>query len=160
MIIEEMLKLVPEDMVLGESPQPWVGNLIKAVNDALVSDEINLECLTEDSTGKDLREALRSLPAATQIALLNDNVISFGRRRRRQEDVKKDQALQIEHMERKFKFSLIRYAVLTFLFLAVIFVLALIFISYKQETPLDSTIATGLFSTTLEIIKLIFSGGK
>lgn len=157
LLTDDVLKSIPDEMTLNESSQPWVANLVEGTNNALVELEIDAECLTMSASGKQLKEAINKLPATKQITLLNDNVISFGRRNRRESDRIKLEEHEQNMEDRKLKRNLIKFGSFGFLFLCILFVVAVVFISWKQDVAPDSQLASGLFSTLIEIIKLIFA---
>lgn len=157
MIVDEVLRGLPDDVMLGDSDLPWILNLMEGINNALTANNVNLEYLNQDSTGKELQEALRALPANTQISLLNDHIVSFGRRRRRQSDVEKQEKAQLEIMEKKLKYNIIKYGALVCAFLVVVFVSSLVVLSFKLNATPDAQIASSLFTTVVEIMKLVFS---
>ena len=156
-VIDDVLKPVTDDLPISACPAPWMSKLLEALNNAIVEHELVLECLTINSTGKELKEAIALLPAPHQITLINDNVISFGNRTRRNSDkVKLDE--HCENMkDRQLKRTLIKVGVITFSFLAVLFIVAVVVISWKTNTTPDTEIASGLFNTLVQILKLIFS---
>lgn len=156
-VIDDVLKSVADDLPISSCPAPWMSKLLEALNNAIVEHELVLECLTINSNGKSLKEAIALLPAPYQITLINDYVISYGNRNRRDSDrVKLDE--HCENMkDRQFKRSLIKIGVITFSFLTVLFVTAIVVISWKTNTAPDKEIASGLFSTLVQILKLIFS---
>ena len=154
--VDDVLKTIPDDMILSESSQPWIKKLLEAVNNAIVELEVDQECLSMSATGKALRDALKALPASKQIAILNDCIVSFGKRKRREADRIEEEEHQQEMADRRLKHDLVKYGAIVFMFLITVFVLGVIVISWKQDTAPDTEIASGLFSTLVQILKLIF----
>lgn len=157
MIIDQLFKNISDSGELSTLDIPWIKNLIEAINKALIDSDGDINCLDMASSVKDLKEALRSLPAEIQISILNDNVVSFKKRSRRLTDKAAEEKVKIELMERRFKFTLLKYGSISLIFLIVIFIIAIVIISWKQNVIPDTSIASTLLNTLVEIFKLIFS---
>lgn len=156
-IVDEVLKSIPETMLLSESAQPWIKKLLEALNNAVVELEVDQECLSMAATGKQLREALQRLPATKQVTILNDCVISFGKMRRREADKAEQEEHEQNLRDRRLKHDLVKYGAIVFMFLITLFITAIVIISWKQNTAPDKEIASGLFNTLIQILKLIFA---
>ncbi len=156
-LVDDMLKSIPDEMVLNESAQPWIKKLLEGLNTALIELEIESEYLCMAATGKSLKDAIKKLPTTRQISLLNDSIISFGKQHRREADrIEREEHAQAM-LERQVRLNLIKCGGIVFMFLITVFVLAIVVISWKQDTVPDTEIASGLFSTLIQILKLIFN---
>ena len=156
-IVESVLRTISDEEIIGESLLPWVKQLQEAINESIIELEIDSECLPLTATGKELKEAVKQLPASRQITILNDTVVSYGKRKRRNEDRRADEEHVQEMQVRQLKYNLMRYSGFIALFLFVVFTAAIIVISLSEKTMPNSEIANSLFTTIIEILKLIFA---
>lgn len=156
-VVDAILKSIPDDEILADSTQPWIKELLEAVNETIVELEIDSECLPLSTTGKALKEALKELPATRQVSILNDTVVSYGKRRRREEDRRAEEEHVQEMQVRQLKYNLIKYSAFGLLFLLAVFIVGVVVISFQQNTLPDTEIANGLLNTLLEVFKLIFA---
>lgn len=156
-VVDDVLKSIPDEMILSESAQPWVKKLLEAVNNAIVELEINQECLCIATTGKQLRDTLKQLPASKQVAILNDCIVSYGKHKRREADRIEEEEHMQNMADRRLKHDLVKYGAIVFMFLIVVFIIGVVVISWKQNTAPDTEIASGLFNTLIQILKLIFA---
>lgn len=159
MIVNELLKSIKDNALLSECEEPWLDKLIDAINLVIESDDIDADILTNENSGKNLKDTLRLLPANKQINILNDCVISYGKKRRRDIDKKEEQEQQIAIANHRLKHEMIRITVIAFLILLVFLVMGAILIGYRTSTNIDSAIATSIVSTIGELVKLIFGIG-
>lgn len=156
-VIDSILKAIPDDEVLADSTQPWIKELLEAINETIVELEIDCECLPLSATGKTLKDALKQLPATRQVTILNDTVVSYGKRRRREDDRRAEEEHVQEMQVRQLKYNILKYSAYAVLFLIVVFIVGVVVISFQQNTLPDTEIANGLLNTLLEIFKLIFA---
>ena len=156
-VVDSILKVIPDDEVLAVSTQPWAKELLEAINETIVELEIDCVCLPLSVTGKTLKEAIKQLPATRQISILNDTVVSYGKRRRREEDRRAEEEHVQEMQVKQLKYNILKYSTYTMLFLVAIFIIGVVVISFQQNTLPDTEIANGLLNTLLEILKLIFA---
>lgn len=156
-VVDDVLKSIPDEMILSESAQPWAKKLLEAINNAIVELEVDQECLSMATTGKQLRDALKRLPASKQVSILNDAVVSYGKQQRREADRLAEEEHAQNMADRRLKHNLIKYGAYVFMFLITVFIIGVVVISWKQNTAPDAEIASGLFNTLIQILKLIFA---
>lgn len=159
MIIDELFVSLNDNVNLKDAIQPWIPGLMDALNETLPEYTNDSIVLTADSTVKELKDNLRSLPVRVQVGIINDYIVSYGNRRRRRQDQGEAEKLELDILEKKFRYKLLKYGSMTFISLCVLFILAVIFVSIKQNQLPDKDIAVGLLNTTFEVIKLIFGAG-
>lgn len=64
MIVNELLKSIKDNAPLSECEEPWLDKLIDAINLVIESDDIDVDVLTNENSGKNLKDTLRQIGRA------------------------------------------------------------------------------------------------
>ncbi len=155
-IVDELLIILGDEELLEQSALPWVKGLVEATNKALEDHGVENYHVCTATTGKALKIALKQLPTPVRIVLLNDFVVSFGKRQRRDTDKLKREEHNQTMRERRLRYDMMKYGAIIITFLIVVFIIATIIISWKMKVSPSSELATGLFNTLIQIFKLMF----
>lgn len=155
-LVDSVLHPIPGDIPLHEIKLPWIEDLLETLNNAIVEHEIDSECLSMSATGKQLKEAIKRLPASKQVVILNEYLSSTKKVANMDQDSIEIQEKKEDIQDRRLRREVIRASVYVFLFLILMSVIAVVIVSWKKDALPSADVIKGLFDTLIQILKFIF----
>lgn len=150
MALNQILALIPGSEPIGSLGIDNPRGLIKLVNLAIVEHDVNVEMVSEKSTGDEFKAVLSQLPEENVKEILEEHFL--GCVVKEKEDTIETLAIE----EKKFKLGAMKVVVYLSIISVVVFLILFAYISITTGKHPDPSVSNAFISNMFEIFKIIF----
>ena len=150
MALNQVLELIPDEVLIGSLKIENPKELIKLVNLSIVEHDIDAAKISEKSTGGEFKKVISLLPEDNIKEILEKYFLGND-----SQETKEDEIDKLEIEERKFKLGALKAVVVLAVVVIVIFVAIISYIAISTKTAPDASVTNGFLSNIVEIFKII-----